>query len=121
MDHLFSKYDLSLVLQTQVDKLRGYISDLSEDYILNVSEADLTAFLKDKYSVEPITLGEPFIAHSGEADIDVSHQPWRGSPFRDGPLYVKGMTVCIRVPTSLLQTVTIHAFAATRQCRRRSR
>src|SRR6266508_477640 len=98
MDHLFSKYDLSLVLQTQVDKLRGYISDLSEDYILNVSEADLTAFLKDKYSVEPITLGEPFIAHSGEADIDVSHQPWRGSPFRDGPLYVKGVTVFIRVP-----------------------
>src|SRR6266496_6830368 len=98
MDHLFSKYDLSLVLQTQVDKLRGYISDLSEDYILNVSEADLTAFLKDKYSVEPITLGEPYIASSGEADIEVSHQPWRASPFHDGPVYVKGMTVRIRVP-----------------------
>ena len=98
MDYLFSKYDLTFVLQNQIGELRGYINNLEEDYILNVSEADLTTFLKDKYSIEPITLGEPFIASSGEADIDVSHQPWRASPFHDGPVYVKGMTVRIRVP-----------------------
>jgi hypothetical protein len=98
MDHLFSKYDLSLVLQKQVDELRVYINDLRGDYILNVSEADLTAFLTKKYSIEPISLGEPFIASSGEEDIDVSHQPWRGSPFHDEPVYVKGMTVRICVP-----------------------
>src|SRR6266705_2560212 len=98
MDYLFSKFDLSLVLQNQIGKLRGYINNLTEDYILNVSEADLTAFLKDKYSIEPVTLGEPFIASSSEADIEVSHQPWRASPFHDGPVYVKGMTVRIRAP-----------------------
>ena len=98
MDYLFSKYDLSLVLQNLIGELRGYINNLKEDYILNVSEADLTTFVKEKYLIEPITLGEPFIAGSGEADIDVSHQPWRASPFHDGPVNVKGMTVRIRVP-----------------------
>jgi len=98
MDYLFSKYDLTLVLQNQVGELRNYINNLEEDYILNVSEADLAKFVKDKFSIEPITLGEPYVASSGEIDIDVSHQPWRGSPFHDGPVYVKGLTVRIRVP-----------------------
>ena len=99
MDYLFSKYDLGLVLQNQVGELRGHINNLAEDYILSVSEADLTAFLKEKYTIEPITLGEPFIASSGEIDIDVSHDPLRGR-LHSGPIYAKGLQVHIKVPYS---------------------
>lgn len=97
MDLLFSENDLSLVLQNQVAELRGYINQLAENYVLNVSESDLTEYVKEKYSVEPITLGEAFIASSNEVDIDVSHDPLRGG-FHDGPVYVKGLRVHIKVP-----------------------
>lgn len=99
MDYLFTKYDLSRVLEHQTKELRSHINNLEENYLLNVSESDLTTFLKDKYSIDPITLGEPFIASSGEVDIDVSHDPLRGG-LRDGPIYVKGLQVHIKVPYS---------------------
>jgi hypothetical protein len=98
MDYLFRKYDLSSVLQNQVGELRNEINQLAENYVLSVSESDLTTYLKDKYSIEPITLGDPFIASSGETDIDVSHDPMRGG-YGDGrPIFVKGMQVHIKVP-----------------------
>lgn len=98
METLFSKYDLSLVLQNQIKQMREYINNLKEDYVLNVSESDLTAYLQGKYSIEPITLGEPFIASSHEIDIDVSHDPMRGG-YGDGRrIVVKGMQVHIKVP-----------------------
>lgn len=98
MDYLFGKYDLSLVLQNQVGEMRNEINQFAENYVLNVSESDLTTYLKGKYSIEPITLGEPFIASSGETDIDVSHDPMRGG-YGDGrPIFVKGMQVHIKVP-----------------------
>jgi hypothetical protein len=98
METLFSTHDLSRVLENQIAQMRDHINKIKEDYLLNVSESDLTDYLKDKYSIEPITLGEAFIASSGEVDIDVSHDPMRGG-YRDGrPIIVKGMQVHIRVP-----------------------
>ena len=98
MDLLFSKYDLTLVLENQHKQLREHINKLAEDYVLSVSESDLAAHLIDKYSIEPITLGEPFIASSGEVNIDVSHDPMRGGYGLGRPIIVKGMQVHIKVP-----------------------
>jgi hypothetical protein len=98
METLFSKYDLTLVLEEQNRKLRENINSLAEDYVLSVSESDLTAHLVDKFSIEPITLGEPFIASSGEVDIDVSHDPMRGGYGLGRPIIVKGIQVHIKVP-----------------------
>jgi hypothetical protein len=98
METLFRKHDLTLVLENQNRQLREHINNLAESYFLNVSESDLTAHLVDKYSIDPITLGEPFIASSGEVDIDVSHDPMRGG-YGDGrPIIVKGMQVHVKVP-----------------------
>jgi hypothetical protein len=97
MDILFSKYDLAGTLNNQIKKLREHISSLAEDYVLGVSESDLVEHLKEKYSIEPVALGEPFIASSNEVDIDVSHDPLRRS-FHGGPVHVKGMQIHVKVP-----------------------
>jgi hypothetical protein len=98
MESLFRKYDLTLVLENQTRQMRNDINNLAEDYLLNVSEEDLTAHLQQKHSVEPITLGEPFIASSGEADIDVTNDPMRGGYGDGGRIFVKGMQIHIKVP-----------------------
>lgn len=98
MDLLFSKYDLSSSLDGQIKKVREHVNKLAEDYILNASEEDLVAYLKQEHSVAAPILGEPFIASSEEVDIDVTDDPMRGgSPF-GGRIIVKGLEVQVRVP-----------------------
>lgn len=97
MDLLFSKYDLTATLDNQFKKVREHVNKLDEDYLLGASEEDLVAYLEQEFSVEPPVLGEPFIAGSGETDIDVSHDLLRRSPFGNRVI-VKGMHIRVKVP-----------------------
>lgn len=97
MDILFSKYDLNQTLANQIQRLRDHINKLNEDYLLGASEDDLTAYLAQEFSLEPIELGEPFVASSHEVDIDVSHDPLRRNPF-GRPSIAKGVEVHVKVP-----------------------
>lgn len=98
METLFNKYDLTSSLDSQIKKVREHVNNLAEDYILGASEDDLVAYLTQEHSVDPIILGEPFIAESGEVDIDVSHDPLRRGPFPNQRVLVKGMRVHVKVP-----------------------
>jgi hypothetical protein len=97
MDVLFSKYDLNQTLANQIQRLRDHINKLDENYLLGASEDDLTAYLVQEFSLEPIELGGPFVAESHEVDIDVSHDPLRRNPF-GRPSIAKGVQVHVKVP-----------------------
>jgi hypothetical protein len=97
MDVLFSKYDLNQTLANQTQRLRDHINKLDENYLLGVSEDDLTTYLVQEFSLEPIELGEPFVADSHEVDIDVSHDPLRRNPF-GRPSIAKGVQIHVKVP-----------------------
>lgn len=97
MESLFCKYDLNQTLANKTQRLREHINKLDEDYLLGASEDDLTAYLIQEFSADPIVLGEPFVADSGEVDIDVSRDPLRRNPF-GGPSIAKGMEIHIKVP-----------------------
>jgi hypothetical protein len=98
METLFSKYDLTSSLDGQIKKVRDHVNKLAEDYLLSASEEDLVAYLIQEHSVEPPVLGEPFIAESGEVDVDVSHDPLRRGPLAGHPVLVKGLQVHVKVP-----------------------
>jgi hypothetical protein len=98
MDLLFTKYDLSTTLDNHIKKLREHVNKLAEDYVLAASEDDLTAYLKQEYSIEAPVLGEAFIASSEEVDIDVTDDPLRGGRFLGHRILVKGMQIHIKVP-----------------------
>jgi hypothetical protein len=98
METLFSKYDLTTSLDGQIKKVREHVNKLAEDYILGASEDDLIAYLKQEHSADPIILGEPFIAGSGEVDVDVSHDPLRRGPLAGHPVLAKGLQVHVKVP-----------------------
>ena len=98
METLFSRYDLTFSLDGQIKKVRDHVNKLAEDYLLSASEEDLVAYLIQEHSFEPPVLGEPFIAESGEIDIDVSHDPLRRGPLAGHPVLVKGLQIHVKVP-----------------------
>ena len=99
VDILFHKYDLASTLDNHRKKLREHINNLAEDYILGASEDDLVAYLVQEFSLNPPTLGEPFIADSHEVDVDVSRDPLRRGLLGQR-VVVKGLQVHIKVPYS---------------------
>ena len=99
MDVLFTKGDLNQTLSNRIQGMRDYVNRVDEDYLLGASETDLVAHLVQEFSVEPITLGDPFIADSHEIDLDVSHDPLRRNPF-GGRSIAKGMEIHVKVPYS---------------------
>jgi hypothetical protein len=98
METLFNKYDLTSSLDSQIKKVREHVNKLAEDYLLGASEDDLVAYLSQEHSAEPIILGEPFIAESGEVDLDVSHDPLHRGPLAGHRVFAKGLQVHVKVP-----------------------
>ncbi|MBM4045134.1 MAG: hypothetical protein FJ279_08470 [Planctomycetes bacterium] len=96
-DVLFSERDLRWVFENQIERARQEINLFSEDYILGVSETDLVEHLVQEYKVHPPRLGEPFIAESGEVDVDVRGYPGYASGDDDTPVLVRGYRVEIHV------------------------
>jgi hypothetical protein len=96
--HLFSEHHLGEILNGHLQKARAKIDELDENYLLNASEADLIAYFVSEYTVNPPELGEPYIAESKEANVDVRYHPDRYI-FDDGrPVYAKGTRLEIHVP-----------------------
>lgn len=96
---LFNKYDLQSLLENNKRELREAILALKPDYILNTSEEDLVAYLKDKWSFDIPELEEAMI-HVDYADkqIDVSGDPNRHFWDRSRPFYVQGTEVTFVLP-----------------------
>ncbi len=98
---LFNKYSILDVLPHQEGKLREKIQSLPGNHILNASEEDLIASLKDEYTLNMPELDEAGIhIDYGEEKIDVSHDPMRMFIDRSQPFYVAGTRVTFIVPFS---------------------
>lgn len=98
--HLFSSYEIFTVIQAQTERLKKRVQSISPNVLLNASEHDLVQSLVEelRLNVPVIKDGDIYIAHSGEAQVDVSRDPRRLLMDRSGPFYVPGSKTVIAVP-----------------------
>jgi hypothetical protein len=101
MELLFYKQgSLSEFLRGQHWELTKEIEGFARDYILNANEADLHAYLTNKYTLDVPNLRKDdiYALEPKEVKVDVSRDPTRVF-FSDGsPTYVNGTSITIIVP-----------------------
>jgi hypothetical protein len=97
---LFNKYDIFSVVQGQTATVKKRVQSIPANTLLNASEHDLVQALLDEFhlNVPVIKDDEIHIAHSGEAQIDVSGDPMRMIYDRSQPFYMPGNKTVIAVP-----------------------
>jgi hypothetical protein len=97
---LFNKYQMYGVLQGQTATLKKKIQSIPANILLNASEQDLIQALVEEFrlNVPVIKDGEIYIAHSGEAQVDVSRDPMRMIYDQSRPFYIPGNKTVIAVP-----------------------
>lgn len=100
MKALFSGADFHRVGESQRKALRDEIDQFTEDYLASTSESKLIEYLIDKYSLEPPTIGEPYIEDSRETKVDVRSDWRRHILDRSKPFYVTGNRIEVRLPFS---------------------
>ncbi len=96
-DALFAKYDLSSVLGHHHGMAQKEIDSCAEDYFLNASETDLTAYVVSKVSIEVPQLGDAYMLEPTEVEVDVGHDPMWGRGYGQSTK-VKGCRVEVRIP-----------------------
>src|ERR1700674_5292756 len=77
---LFNKYDIFSIIQAHTESLKKKVQSIPANTLLNASEQDLVQTVVEEFrlSVPVIKDEEIYIAHSGEAQVDVSRGPMRG-------------------------------------------
>ncbi len=97
---LFNKYDIFSVVQARTQTVKKRVHSIPANMLLNASEHDLVQALLDEFhlNVPVIKDEEIHIAHSGEAQIDVSRDPMRMIHDRSQPFYMPGNKTVIAVP-----------------------
>jgi len=94
-DYLFRQGQLSDVIRSLGLQLAQAVSELEQDYILNVGESELVEHLVDEYALDlPDVDGDPEIESDEEVDVDVSHDPNRIF-FDEGPHVLRGRRVVV--------------------------
>jgi hypothetical protein len=96
---LFNKYDIFSVVQARTQTVKKRVQSIPANTLLNASEHDLVQALLDEFhlNVPVIKDDEIHIAHSGEAQIDVSRDPMRMIHDRSQPFYMPGNKTVIAV------------------------
>lgn len=99
-DYLFNKYDIYSVIEHQKQHVAKAIQSIQPNYLLNASEEDLVKSLIDEFrlDVPVIKDAEIHVADHGEAQVDVSQDPFRGITDRSQPFYIQGTKIVIAVP-----------------------
>ena len=97
---LFNKYQMYGVVQGQTATIKKKIQSIPANTLLNASEHDLIQALVEEFrlNVPVIKDDEIYIAHSGEAQVDVSRDPMRMIYDRSEPFYIPGNKTVIAVP-----------------------
>ena len=97
---LFNKIPIYAVLQAQPEAVKKKVQSIPANTLLNASEQDLVQTLVEEFrlNVPVIKDEEIHIAHSGEAQVDVSRDPMRMIYDRSEPFYVPGNKTVIAVP-----------------------
>jgi hypothetical protein len=99
-DLLFNKVDIFSIIQNHTSTVNKRIESIPANTILNASEHDLTQSLIEEFrlNVPVIEENEIYIAHSGEAPVDVRYDPMRLILDHSRPFYVPGTETVIAVP-----------------------
>jgi hypothetical protein len=98
---LFNKVSILDVLPHQERQIKEKVASLASNLILNASEEDLIASIKDEYTLDMPELDESDIhIDYGEEKIDVSQDPMRAFMDRSQPFYIAGTRVTFIVPFS---------------------
>ena len=99
---LFSKGDIFSVIQGHTESLKKKVQSIPANTLLNASEQDLIQALLEEFHLNvPIVKDEDiYIAHAGEAQVDVSGDPTRRFFYDNpsGPIYVPGNKTVIAGP-----------------------
>lgn len=97
---LFNKYQIFAVLQGQTEAVKKRVQSIPPNTLLNASEHDLVQALVEEFrlNVPVINDEDIYIAHSGEAQVDVSRDPMRIIHDRSRPFYMPGNKTVIAVP-----------------------
>lgn len=98
--YLFSKFRLHDQLQTHITAMEREITSLDPNRLLNTAPADLAAYLKQKYGMEPIQLRrDEWHAVEKETKVDVRHDGLRRGIFdQSQPVLVPGQRIDVRIP-----------------------
>src|ERR1700733_15126315 len=89
---LFNKYQIFGVVQGQAEAVKKRVQSIPSNTRLNASEHDLVQALVDEFRLNvPVIKDEDiYIAHSGEAQVDVSRDPMRIIHDSLRPFYLPG-------------------------------
>ncbi|PMQ06539.1 hypothetical protein DyAD56_03520 [Dyella sp. AD56] len=98
--YLFSKFRLHDRLQTHITAMEREITSFDPNRLLNTAPADLAAYLKQKYGMEPIQLRrDEWHAVEKETKVDVRHDGFRRGIFdQSQPVLVPGQRIDVRIP-----------------------
>ena len=97
---LFNRYLIFDVVRNQEAAVTKEVQAIPPNTLLNASEYDLIQAIAEKLRLEVPTINEEdiYISHSGETDVDVTHDPMRLFLDRSRPHYIKGTETVIAVP-----------------------
>lgn len=97
--YLFSRSEISPVLEGHRRHLKEEASQLSASYIEQFSDQDLIRELAARYKLElPVIEEEKGYLSHAEVDIDVSHDPMRMIFDRSRPFYLRGLEITYHLP-----------------------
>jgi hypothetical protein len=96
---LFSKYNLAASLQQQEAALSREIAELSAEYIVDVTPEAVTAYLREKYTIEMPQLLESKVEYSeAPGKLDISRDYNRAVRDRSRPVYIPAIEVSFHIP-----------------------
>jgi hypothetical protein len=99
-ERLFSTHDIFSVVQVRTETVKKYVQAIPPNTLLGASEHDLVQGLVEEFRmIVPVIKDDDIhIAHSGEAQVDVSGDPMRIIDDRSQPFYMPGNKTVIAVP-----------------------
>jgi hypothetical protein len=98
--HLFNKAEMYSVVQGHTNAVKKKVQAIPANTLLNASEHDVIQAVVDEFrlNVPIIKDDDLYIAHSGEAQVDVSRDPMRMIMDRGQPFHIPGTKIFIAVP-----------------------
>ncbi|EFG85474.1 hypothetical protein F1645_13605 [Novacetimonas hansenii] len=94
---LFCKYDLSLVIENQRAALLKELDAMSDSRLLNTDLAELQSYMKQKYQLEMIELGEPSI-DEGRTKMQVGRYGGFHRGYDGGAVSVDAQRYTLEIP-----------------------
>jgi hypothetical protein len=96
--YLFSEGDMFSVIENQKAVAVKKVQQVSTAQLQAMPEGELVSQLVEQLRLNVPVMKQPYVAESGEAQVDVSRDPRRAIFNRSGPFYVQGTRTVIAIP-----------------------